>query len=116
MNNLPQAPHSDSFDTDPSSAPVGPSNKLLVAATVAVCIGFILTIASIVLFPAPVGDSVLGMTGGICLVLIGFVLADRLSVFSGKLIVVEGVLFFFVGVAILLKFIGVIDLVIASFR
>lgn len=116
MNSSHQVPHRDRLDTDTSSAPVGPSNKLLVATTVAVCLGFILTIASIVLFPAPVGDSVLGMTGGISVVLLGFVVADRLSMPFGKFIMFEGALFFFVGLAILLKFIGVIDMFLSSFR
>lgn len=117
MNSLHQVLHSDSLDTDASSAPLEPSTKLLVATGVATLLGFALSVASIALFTSQVGASVTCMTLGICFALMGFVVADRFSsVLFGKAIAIEGALIFAVGLVIMLRFIGIIDLVLSSFR
>lgn len=125
MNNLHQVPHRDRRDKDAFFDPWKPSKKLLVATRVGPLLGFAVPIASvsIALFAPQVGVSVAFMGFGIILAVTGFVVADGLSSVLykkapaiSKAIAISGAVSFLVGLAILLNFVGVIDLVLSWFR
>lgn len=116
MNNLHDAPHNDTLDTVSSTDSLRLSKKLFTATFIALSLGFILSVISMIIFSTQVGYSVLFMTGGIPITLSGLAVAVRGWGTLGKVTIFWGTLFFWVGLFALLRFIGFFDIVLASFR